>query len=547
MDHFSLDSVRESFAADVAAAITRAAEAARTILRALPPAPAPIDGRSEEFDAAAHAFHAIKGSSSLLAIGPLTECAAELEELAARGREALAQAAERARFGRAAAEACLQGGLRLQELAQLALAHQDEALHAAARELTAHLGQLMASAAPAPPETAAPPAPAGETPLPAPAGVDLDAMFDFEDEPAIEAAPPAAPAPMAADAAPFRAEARLLIESVLAGLEAARRHPADEGPAGQIERTLEELERGAQKAGWTGVAGVALQARNEVAAARCSESGLDPTLLTDLDERCHALLAVLGFPGTSVDTTEDAMPPEAGAELDSLFRDEARQACREAALLAQGVLDGGDDEPVTALGRLAHRLKGSAVLARHGQIEAAASALQAACQARLDHAGTSVEPIKEALSSLRILLGDDETPSAAVRESVTMESDPAVWEGFEIESSETLAAIEDAALRLEETLDPKAVLSDLFRYYHTLKGALHSVGLGPVARLVHRLEDLTEELLEAAILPPLARLASLLLSAQQRNPAGAAGRTRRFRRHRPGLAGARSRRPARGR
>jgi chemosensory pili system protein ChpA (sensor histidine kinase/response regulator) len=516
VDHFSLDSVRESFAADVAAAIARAAEAARTILRALPPAPSPIDGRSEEFDAAAHAFHAIKGSSSLLAIGPLTDCAAELEELAARGREALAQAAERARFGRAAAEACLQGGLRLQELAQLALAHQDESLQAAARELTEHLGQIMGAAAPAAAEEAAPPAPGGETPLAAPAGVDLDAMFDFEDEPAVEAAPPPLPAPVAADAAPFRAEARLLIESVLAGLSAARRNPDDEGPAAQIERTLEELERGAQRAGWAGVAGVALQARNEVTAARCSEAGLDPTLLTDLDERCHALLAVLGFPGTSVDTAEDAVPPEAGAELDSLFRDEARQACREAVLLARSVTDGGSDEPVTALGRLAHRLKGSAVLARHGRIEAAAAALQAACQARLDHAGTPVDPIKEALQSLRVLLGDDETPSAAVRESVTMESDPAVWEGFEIESSETLAAIEDAALRLEEHLDPKAVLSDLFRYYHTLKGALHSVGLGPVARLVHRLEDLAEELLEAAILPPLARLASLLLSAQQR-------------------------------
>jgi chemosensory pili system protein ChpA (sensor histidine kinase/response regulator) len=505
VDHFSLDSVRESFAADVAAAVARAAEAARAILRALPPPPA--DGRNEEFDAAAHAFHAIKGSSSLLAIGPLTECAAELEELAARGREALAQAAERARFGRAAAEACLQGGLRLQELAQLALGHQEEALHAAARELTAHLAQLMGTAAPVAVEAVATP--------PAPPGVDLGAMFDFEDEPAVAPPSPPVSAP-AADAAPFRAEARLLIESLLAGLEAARRNPGDEGPAAQIERTLEELERGAQQAGWSGIAGVSLQARNEVAAARCAEAGLDATLLADLDERCHALLAVLGFPGTSVDTAEDVVPPEAGAELDSLFRDEARQACREAVLLAGSVTDGGPDEPVAALGRLAHRLKGSAVLARHGSIEAAAEALQAACQARLDHATTSADPIREALSSLRVLLGEDETPSAAVRERVTMESDPAVWEGFEIESSETLAAIEDAALKLEENLDPKAVLSDLFRYYHTLKGALHSVGLGPVARLVHRLEDLTEELLEAAILPPLARLASLLLAAQQR-------------------------------
>ena len=167
MDHFSLDSVRESFAADVAAAVARAAEAARAILRALPPAPSPADGRSEEFDAAAHAFHAIKGSSSLLAIGPLTGCAAELEELAARGREALAQAAERARFGRAAAEACLQGGLRLQELAQLALGHQEEALHAAARELTAHLAQLMAAAAPVAVEAVAPLPPVGDAPLPA--------------------------------------------------------------------------------------------------------------------------------------------------------------------------------------------------------------------------------------------------------------------------------------------------------------------------------------------------------------------------------------------
>jgi chemosensory pili system protein ChpA (sensor histidine kinase/response regulator) len=505
VDHFSLDSVRESFAADVAASIARAAEAAQAVLRALPPE----GGRGEELDAAAHAFHAIKGSSALLAIVPLAECAAQLEELAARGRAALALAAEQARLGRAAAEACLQGGLRLQQLAHLALGHQEEALGAAARELTALLAQIMGTA------VATPPPPAEEAPPPAPAGVDLEAMFDFEDEPAaVDPAPP--PAPLAAEAAPFRAEARLLIESLLGGLAAARRNPGDEGPAGQIERTLEELEQGALQSGWTGIAGVARTARNEVSAARCTETGLDATLLADLDERCHALLAVLGFPGTDVDTSEDAVPPEAGAELDSLFRDEARQACREAVLLAQGITDDGPDEPVTALGRLAHRLKGSAVLARHGAIEAAAAALQAACQARLDHVTGSADPIREALRSLRVLLGEDETPSAAVRERVTMESDPAVWEGFEIESSETLAAIEDAALRLEENLDPKAVLSDLFRYYHTLKGALHSVGLGPVARLVHRLEDLTEELLEAAILPPLARLASLLLSAQGR-------------------------------
>jgi chemosensory pili system protein ChpA (sensor histidine kinase/response regulator) len=512
VDHFSLDSVRETFAADVAAGVARAAEAARAILRALTPPPA-AEGSTAEFDAAAHAFHAIKGSSSLLAIGPLAECAAQLEELAARGREALEEAAQRARFGRAAAEACLQGGLRLQEMAQLALGHQDEALEGAARELTQMLAELTgggAVASVASPETL-------EPALPPPPAVDLDATFDFEDEPAVEAAAqPVAPAPSLADAAPFRAEARLLIESLLAGLEAARRNPGDEGPAAQVERTLEEIERVAMKAGWNGVAGVALQARNEVAAARCTETGLDPTLLSDLGERCHALLAVLGFPGSSVDTAEDAMPPEAGAELDSLFRDEARQACREAVVLAQGIAGDGDDETVTALGRLAHRLKGSAVLARHGQIEQAAAALQAACQARLDRVSSSAEPIVEALRSLRVVLGDDETPSAAVREQVTMEADPAVWEGFEIESSETLAAIEDAALKLEENVDPKAVLSDLFRYYHTLKGALHSVGLGPVARLVHRLEDLAEDLLEAAILPPLARLASLLLAAQER-------------------------------
>ena len=63
-------------------------------------------------------------------------------------------------------------------------------------------------------------------------------MFDFEDEPA--APPPELPPPSPADAAPFRAEARLLIESLLGGLEAARRNPGDEGPAGQIERTWAE-------------------------------------------------------------------------------------------------------------------------------------------------------------------------------------------------------------------------------------------------------------------------------------------------------------------
>lgn len=528
MDHFSLDSVRDSFAADVAASIARAAEAARAVLNALPAGPPRPGARGEELDEAARAFHAIKGSSALLSIGPLAACAAELEELAARGHEALQRAAEHARAGRAAAEACLQGGLRLQLLAQLALGHQEEALAAAARDLSGLLAQLTAEPAAAPPaaealaiEVEAPAElPLAESAAPAPAedappsgAVDFDAMFDFEDEPAA-----AAVAPAPADAAPFRDEARLLVESLLAGIEAARRHPDDPGPATQVERTLEELQRLALAAGWTGVAGVATQARNEVVAARSSEAGVDDTLLADLHERCHALLAVLGFPGTSVDTAEDVVPEEAGAELDTLFRDEARQAVREAALLAQSVTDGGPDEPVTALGRLAHRLKGSAVLARHGQIEAAAAVLQSACQARLDDAKASVLPIHDALGALRRLLGEEEAvaPAAAARERVTMESDPAVWEGFEIESSETLAAIEDAALRLEEHLDPKAVLSELFRYYHTLKGALHSVGLGPVARLVHRLEDLAEELLEAAILPPLARVASLLLSAQSR-------------------------------
>jgi chemosensory pili system protein ChpA (sensor histidine kinase/response regulator) len=89
-----------------------------------------------------------------------------------------------------------------------------------------------------------------------------------------------------------------------------------------------------------------------------------------------------------------------------------------------------------------------------------------------------------------------------------------VWEAFEEETNDLLASIERNVLALEESRQPQTVLFELFRYYHTLKGSMNTVGLAPLGRVIHRLEDFLEELAGAAILPPLRLLATLLLNVQ---------------------------------
>jgi two-component system, chemotaxis family, sensor kinase CheA len=60
---------------------------------------------------------------------------------------------------------------------------------------------------------------------------------------------------------------------------------------------------------------------------------------------------------------------------------------------------------------------------------------------------------------------------------------------FRQEADETLDAMEEALLRLEEHPDQAAPINDVFRHAHTIKGSAGMVGAGALSGYAHRVED----------------------------------------------------------
>jgi chemotaxis protein histidine kinase CheA len=81
--------------------------------------------------------------------------------------------------------------------------------------------------------------------------------------------------------------------------------------------------------------------------------------------------------------------------------------------------------------------------------------------------------------------------------------DSSMLPDFIIEAREHLEELESSLLQLENNLEDRDVLNDIFRSMHTIKGAAQFVGIDRVAELSHRLENLLdmvrkqEELLNA--------------------------------------------------
>ena len=100
------------------------------------------------------------------------------------------------------------------------------------------------------------------------------------------------------------------------------------------------------------------------------------------------------------------------------------------------------------------------------------------------------------------------------REPVQVETQGELWEAMQLECNELLEAIEREALALEDSAQPKTSLQALMRHFHTLKGVVNTIGLHPTGKLVHAVEDFLEKLLEAPILPPMRKVASLVLDVR---------------------------------
>ncbi len=102
--------------------------------------------------------------------------------------------------------------------------------------------------------------------------------------------------------------------------------------------------------------------------------------------------------------------------------------------------------------------------------------------------GDSLGFIEESEPEL-VLQFEEPAPLSLVEElRQYFRSQPEVWEYFAPEVLENLELVAHGL----ETLDPespKAAIDEIFRGFHTVKGASYSVGCDPLGKLAHRLED----------------------------------------------------------
>jgi chemosensory pili system protein ChpA (sensor histidine kinase/response regulator) len=471
LERFSIDDVRDSFAADMAAKIRRVYEAGQALLASpnlgVPVAIDPAEG-IPGFEAVNHACHAIFGTSALVSARSLAESARLIEILSGVGKDATDEIERRARIGRSLGEACIEGAHALARMLDLELAHRGAEAWDVAMEFRERMARW---------EEARDQIAGGEPPR----------EFAFDDE-----APPPRPA---AAAGPVRLEEF--------SFEAAE----SEAPPPEPMRMEEAREFSFEE--------------EETRAPR----------------------------GETL-----------GEELLEVFRQEAR----EGLVLLEHQLrrlgrDPRDREAIASLERIYHTLRGSAATVGLSRVSAMAADLQETLRDALERgpdddiglAGQDVPDLLTRTNSLltaadlppitvsaaeteeledtaRGLLRDEvaatpavepaSTPASAgpgpLREAVSITADAVVSEAFEEETAELLTTIERLVLSLEESQQPQVVLLDLFRSYHTLKGSMNTVGLAPLGRVIHRLEDFLEELAGAPILPPLKHLATLLLNVQ---------------------------------
>ena len=72
--------------------------------------------------------------------------------------------------------------------------------------------------------------------------------------------------------------------------------------------------------------------------------------------------------------------------------------------------------------------------------------------------------------------------------------DPELFADFIAEAKEHLETIEPNLLELEKTPDNLALLNDIFRPMHSLKGASGFLGLNRINQLAHKSENILDEL-----------------------------------------------------
>ncbi len=93
-----------------------------------------------------------------------------------------------------------------------------------------------------------------------------------------------------------------------------------------------------------------------------------------------------------------------------------------------------------------------------------------------------------------------------------MDMDPGI-QGFAVESHEMLEEIENILLKLEDEPDDSALINELFRAVHTIKGASGLFGFDNVMHFTHTAESIMMRVRDGEI-PVTPDLLNLLLSCR---------------------------------
>jgi chemosensory pili system protein ChpA (sensor histidine kinase/response regulator) len=320
----------------------------------------------------------------------------------------------------------------------------------------------------------------------------------------------------------FRHELASSADTLKRHLQTLLATPDDFAAASEAEKIFMSLKGAAGSAGLDDVSQLAarLQADAESVAVRSVKVTLD--LVRGIAHRTNLLFARAGLDPSSA-------LPRSGEHEDSrlireLFTAEARQILERATRLLDDLKSTSHwraAEPIGELGRLFHHLKGSALVSSEEAAAARASRLQDLCEAddalaRLPEIRTATEELVRELGPSPGAPAPPQAPAAfpVVREAVEVTREPALWDAFSQECMDLLEQLDANILALDSSGEPKRVLAAIFRLYHTLKGTVGTVGLAPLARALHLIEDFLEESLELAALPPLRALSSFFLAQQ---------------------------------
>ncbi len=570
---FVLDDVRESFTNDLTRFLGEIERGSKAVASAATLAVPPERTWLAPINAMVVGLHGIHGSSSLIGVSNLAQSAKRLEDIASLANESVRMMRAHANRLKLIAHICLEGSSDLRVILEHELAGQveeakgrfdrlDQQLDVITKEIDAQLsvpetvepdysspmpmpspigkklpplpvrpgftpvptGHTPVPSIPAVPRVAAPTALAAPSSAPAP----KDTTDDGWEDTLVGAPPPRPPAvalsPDDELAMVFQTEAREALTNLRGYLTRLEHQPNDREAATQCARLFHLLKGAAASVGFDQIAVRAQALHTEVEQLR--SDGIESQAIAQLRVHTEAFIA-FAVPDLAVaaePAVAQAQPAgaEAGGSAESepaeIFREEAQSAIDEIRAMLRSIREtSGTVRGVmtSRIERLLHRLKGSALIVGAASVAAVASRGQALCEAldRVDP--VALGNVVEQLGTMLVPAGDAAAPPMAsvVRINLPPRDE---WDSYLEESQDILDSADRTLGMIEDSPRPSAELSNLFRNYHTLKGASNAVGLTPVGQHLHIIETFLERLVAA---PKIEDLRGIVRALTEQNDA----------------------------